>query len=62
MGEGGGGLKELLRLRLPQMPMHYIHHKIRKRVKEGEGVEWMGGGLFSFLLIFNLLPVWKLLY
>lgn len=62
--EWGWWLKELLGLRLPQMPMHYIRHKNRKRVKGGGAeVEWVGGGLFSFLfLLFNLLPVWKLLY
>jgi hypothetical protein len=33
------------------MPMHYIHHKNRKRVKEGEGGGTDGRGFVQFSLI-----------
>lgn len=48
---GGGGLKELLGLRLPQMPMHYIRHKNRKRVKEGNGGGIDGRRFVQFSLL-----------
>jgi len=46
-----GGLKELLGLRLPQMPMHYIRHKNRKRVKAGNGGGIDGRRFVQFSLL-----------
>lgn len=45
---GGWRFKELLWLRLLQMPMHYIRHKDRKRVKEGEGSGMNGKRFVQF--------------